>query len=148
VGVFDFSDRYQRVTWSGVTVRIRTVPRVGRMCRSRLTVWLGFGHVEEDPRWPVSRGLERNTIVDVVVVVDCVAPQQCRTATVVIGGSLCGNAPYRMLPVSCPRPKGKGVLTGVSPCQNTLARGSPDWTRTSTGWNSPDWQTALSKPFD
>ena len=50
----------------------------------------------------------------------------------VIGGSLCANALYRMLPVCCPRPKGKGVLTGVSPCQNTLAHGSPDWTRTCT----------------
>ena len=49
----------------------------------------------------------------------------------VIGGSLSGNAAYRMLPVSCPRQKVKGVLTGVSPCQNALACGSPDWTRTS-----------------
>jgi len=45
-----------------------------------------------------------------------------------IGGSLCGDAPQhvaRMLPTV----KVKGVLTGVSPCQNALARGSPDWTR-------------------
>jgi hypothetical protein len=39
--------------------------------------------------------------------------------------------PCHMLPVCCPRPKAKGALTGVSPCQNTLARGSPDWTRIS-----------------
>ena len=31
------------------------------------------------------------------------------------------GTPHRMLPVCCPRSILKGVLTGVSPCQNALA---------------------------
>ena len=36
-----------------------------------------------------------------------------------------------VLPSRCPAGKGKGVVTGVSPCQNAFLPGSPDWTRTS-----------------